>query len=155
MNAARLLALADHLDTLPPKRFNFRSWVAASWDGRPLAECGAPACALGHATALWGKECGVEIRSISNAFVPAPIGSDLRYHAAYVRASELLFDLSEGATEYLFTPCDQDDPDCRGDHYNEDGSECTACADTGRPLAKASAHEVAEHIRRFVKEHTS
>lgn len=49
MNAKRLLALANFLDTVRPEKFDFQDIVDFStWKGGQKLECGAAACALGY-----------------------------------------------------------------------------------------------------------
>src|SRR5688572_7294928 len=50
--AARLLRLAELLEALPRKRFNFTSWVGDDWRGASDLSCGTTACALGWATTI-------------------------------------------------------------------------------------------------------
>lgn len=47
-----LLRLADFLDTLPSKRFDFNTWVGDDWKGKPDLSCGTTACALGWAATI-------------------------------------------------------------------------------------------------------
>jgi hypothetical protein len=48
----RLLALADLLEKLPRKRFDYSNWVGDNWTGDPKLSCGTTACALGWATTM-------------------------------------------------------------------------------------------------------
>lgn len=48
----RLLKLAKFLRELPPKRFNYGTWVGYGWLGRTDLSCGTTACALGWAFAM-------------------------------------------------------------------------------------------------------
>lgn len=48
----RLLKLADFLETVPPKRFRFSSWVGDDWQGREDLSCGTTACAVGWASTI-------------------------------------------------------------------------------------------------------
>ncbi len=48
VHAKRLLKLADFLDALPRKRFDFTEWSSDS----DLHKCGTTACSLGWATAI-------------------------------------------------------------------------------------------------------
>jgi hypothetical protein len=48
----RLLKLAAFLEKLPPKRFDYGSFVGDSWQGKPDLSCGTTACAMGWAVAM-------------------------------------------------------------------------------------------------------
>lgn len=48
----RLLKLADKLDSLPPARFKYSSWVGDDWKGKPDLSCGTTACAIGWGTTM-------------------------------------------------------------------------------------------------------
>lgn len=54
VHAKRLLKLADFLEKLPRKRFDYATWVGDTWDGTPLQSesCGTTACALGWAATM-------------------------------------------------------------------------------------------------------
>lgn len=55
MKKRRLLSLANLLEKLPRKRFNFHQWVSHDWDGvTPLTHkrCDIAACAGGWATTI-------------------------------------------------------------------------------------------------------
>jgi hypothetical protein len=49
---ARLLKLADFLQTVKPSRFDMGSWVGEDWKGDLTLSCGTSACALGWATTI-------------------------------------------------------------------------------------------------------
>lgn len=48
----RLLLLADFLEKLPRKRFDYSSWVGEGWQGASDLSCGTTACALGWAAVM-------------------------------------------------------------------------------------------------------
>jgi len=48
----RLLALADLLEKLPRRRFEYARWVGTSWKGKQDLSCGTTACALGWAATM-------------------------------------------------------------------------------------------------------
>lgn len=52
MKAARLLRLADYLETVPRDRFDMNRWVGDSWGGKQDLSCGTKACAMGHAATM-------------------------------------------------------------------------------------------------------
>lgn len=48
----RILLLADFMEKLPGKRFDFRTFVGGDWKGAADLSCGTAACALGWATTM-------------------------------------------------------------------------------------------------------
>lgn len=48
----RLLKLADFLEKLSRKRFDYSCWVGEDWEGKQDLSCGTTACALGWATTI-------------------------------------------------------------------------------------------------------
>lgn len=107
----RLLKLADFLDKLPPKRFNFSSWVGHSWEGKADLSCGTNACAMGWATTINEfRELGLRlIDSDSEPSFPAIVKNN---RPAYLYDSHLdpelaakeIFGLSSKDFIYLFIP---------------------------------------------------
>src|ERR1700677_2224498 len=60
--ARRLLKLADFLDKLPPKRFDYGAFVGNDWKGKSDLSCGTTACALGWATTDKNlRKCGLKL----------------------------------------------------------------------------------------------
>jgi hypothetical protein len=140
--ARRLLKLAEFLEQLPRKRFNFGDWVGPDWKGAKNLSCGTTACALGWATAI------PEFRRLGLALFPyenmdgqiqgGHIGLTHDDMAGEHEAAEHVFglDVENGEFEQLFMPTD-------------DGYDGTS----GLP-ASATAKQVARHIRAFVKRET-
>lgn len=151
----RLLKLADLLDTLPPNRFDYNEWVGKNWKGNPDLSCGTTACALGWATTIPEfRELGlrlIEVRSYNfkYSFVCMlqffEAGKHLNYWDSVCNATQTIFGLDEHDTEYLFTPSEMGQYDSYGEWYSDDEDDL-------RPGPKASAKEVADHIRRFVED---
>src|SRR3954470_2535007 len=52
MREDRLMILADFLDTLPNKRFEYRHWTGGDWGGKQDLSCGTTACAMGWACTI-------------------------------------------------------------------------------------------------------
>jgi hypothetical protein len=136
----RFEQLADFLEKLPDEKFDFSRWVGKWWKGAQDLSCGAPACGLGWAAVLFGKECGVHI--VRQDGFPSPVirlVGDAKSHAR--TAAEAMFgELSEYEFSTLFVPTD--------DRELEDGShgpdEC------GQMTEGTTAKELAAHIRRFI-----
>ena len=126
----RLLKLADFLETVPRKRFDYMQWVGKDWDGKSsLNNCGTTACALGWATAIPSlRRAGLRLkRRVPSNYVCLKEESP-NYDSAS-RAAEKVFGLSFREFMWLFVPGD-------GHH---------------KPSFKATPKQVARHIRRFVK----
>ncbi len=125
----RLLKLADFLDKLPPKRFDFGQWVGDDWGGKPDLSCGTTACALGWSCAMPEfRRLGLYLNENGDV---ALRGHD---YPDEVEASGFIFGLSPEEHQRLFIP--QRDPKCDVDQLPED----------------ATAKQVAKHIRKFVRE---
>ncbi len=135
----RLLRLADFLDVLPAKRFDFGSWVGTSWGDTQDLSCGTTACALGWAATMpefralglrlaraWCEDPCVAVGAVLDTDDAASIS---------LNAAREVFGLTHDQANLLFIPGDAD------------GDE-----ETGRPNETASPREVAEHIRQFVAE---
>lgn len=171
---ARLLRLADFLDTLEPARFDFNRWVGLSWGGKEDLSCGTTACGLGWATTIPEfRELG--LRMLRKA--PEHAGSPFHVNYGFVglaeskvtgdeenpswlhvlEATQKVFGLDEEQTTHLFTPCDLEVCGC--------GESCGFCAreederqDRNDHRLPEDAHPkmLARHIRAFVNgEHDS
>lgn len=143
----RLLRLAEFLEKLPPKRFDFGSWVGVDWKDKPDLSCGTTACALGWATVAL-PECGLELRRNGGPtgyayVVLSSLPADVE-HISYqdtVDAAKSALGLTPKETELLFTPAEV--------AYDEDDEVIDD--DDGRLPDGSSAAEVAAHIRLFVR----
>src|SRR5690242_12964930 len=125
---AMLTELADLLDTLPPERFDYGRWVGDDWKGAPDLSCGTTACAAGWATTLLSfREAGLRL-------VRAGEGIVATNENVSVDAMAEVLGIAEADARFLFVP--------GAYSYSADGRA---------PGDGASAAEVAEHIRRFLR----
>jgi hypothetical protein len=143
----RLLYLADHLDIMPPERFDFSHFVGLNWKGRPDLSCGTTACGLGFATTLpLFRELGLVLKSLplSNGrlfgyptLADYHDRSDIDVSVEINAATEVIFGIDARETDFLFMPKENLDL-CRFDE-NELLSQ------------SATTKELAAHIRKFVE----
>jgi hypothetical protein len=103
MNKRRLLKLADFLETVPRKRFDFTSWVGENWKGDRELSCGTTACALGWATTM-PLFRGLGLRLAKSRWGPYVTLGNMRKDKSSMIAAERVFDISYGDAEYLFVP---------------------------------------------------
>lgn len=97
----RLLKLADFLDALPPKRFDFSRWVGDDWQGDEQLSCGTTACALGWAATIPEfRKLGVSLDGAHGASMTPFLVDDRS--AASADVSRRLFGLNSHASEALF-----------------------------------------------------
>lgn len=141
-NKERLLRLATFLDALPKERFNFRTWVGGDWKGMPDLSCGTTACALGWAATL--PDMGLTLDPPDSNFDGATFMNDGR-EPLYAACDA--FDISLSDAERLFVPQEQMEPSGTDELSVEEFDEFM-----GRyQPEKASARDLANHIRRFVE----
>ena len=131
MNAThkrRLLMVADLLDKLPRKRFDYAVWVGDDWEGKPDLSCGTTACALGWATTIPAlRRAGLRLfyrrvglrgsRDVGMGY--------LGYLSSESKAAKAVFGLDREELIFLFTP-------------------------SGPLAADSTPKQVARHIRKFV-----
>lgn len=140
----RLLLLASFLENLPEGRFNYGHWVGKDWQGKQDFSCGTTACALGWATAIpeladaglimvKGENIGRNGGVVCLRSEAKKEGFVLNYYHAN-KAAEHVFDLNEDEFNFLFIP----------------DSEENTMYGRRMPNERASAKEVAAHIRFFV-----
>lgn len=161
----RLLLLASFLDNLPKERFNYNHWVGADWGGKADLSCQTTACALGWATAIPAlQDAGLMLlrREPGHGYAIVTLrkyAEDQNFPWLNVNESELackeVFDLNRQEFEYLFIPIHQHDGAEKIWHTDEgftweDTNECAQAYGSNSPEMKASAKEVADHIRFFV-----
>lgn len=133
-HAKRLLKLADHLDTLPRKEFDFGTWSQ-------VQSCGTTACALGHACTMPAfRRLGAKlvldwVESEDSKFL-RPTLSGQEDEAGVYEVSNTLFGLNYDEVERLFYP----------------GNAFHGYSGLGE---NATPKQVARHIRKFVKERTA
>lgn len=130
MNTERLLRLAAFLEELPPKRFDFDSWVGATWQGKADLSCGTTACAIGWASTM--PDMGIPAsKAYFERVGVRPLWFDEDgYETSPLAYAVTAFNISRKEADFLFIP--------RGDSPG--------------PHANATAKEIAAHIRRFVTE---
>lgn len=139
---ARLLRLAEFLDTLPPERWNYEVWVDTErWEGKPDLSCGTQACALGWACAMPEfQELGVRLLKTTNSWGDevARFLVDGYEDAGPLAAAKRLFGLNSAEVDRLFI-------DTPSHLLDEDGN---------RPddLEEVTPKHVAAEIRAFVAE---
>lgn len=136
----RLLSLAKFLEKLPRERFDYESWVGDDWKGKEDLSCGTTACALGWATTIPSlRKAGLRLKSTKSqhGFVTMKDYHG-RYWNAPAYATKNVFGLNNGEHEWLFVPGSSMWDEASQDYiYNLNSN--------------ASAKEVANHIRQFVK----
>lgn len=135
----RLLKLADHLDTVKKKRFDFGKWVGDDWQGKPDLSCGTTACALGYATTIPSlRKAGLRLGKTSDEFGKFFIvylkGKKIKESSAE-RAGMEVFGLTKPEFSYLFVP------------YNPSPFRSFE----NSPDEDAGPKEVSRHIRHFVE----
>lgn len=128
----RLRELADLLDSLPPERFSYASWVGRSWEGDPDLSCGTTACALGWATTMPElRRAGLSLGWTWSAGAQPVLRWATTNTLTGLDAAMAVFGLADREAWWLFMP---------GGGY----------AGEYAPDAEASAQEVAAHIRYFL-----
>jgi hypothetical protein len=149
MKSKWLLQLADLLDKLPRRQFNYNHFVNDNWNGK-ASLCGTAACAGGWATTMRPvRRMGLRLQlhpyhfsqpnsavhivpTAANGLTKQDIickGIDRSFHAlGYV------FDISGTEAQYLFLP-----------------NRCFGGDLPISPLSHATPKQVARHIRRFVE----
>jgi len=143
----RLLKLAAFLEKLPPERFEFGTWVGASWKGAQDLSCGTTACALAWAATIPSfRAAGLYLRQTDHGPEVRLKGARprLREHGAEDTAARILFGLDTFGYQRLFIPRLAVDGLAIGHYY-------------GKPVlgqlgGNATARAVAENIRAYVKE---
>lgn len=134
----RLLKLAAFLDTVPRQRFNYETWVGASWQGAPDLSCGTTACALGWAASMpTFRRLGLHLVAIPGVNPNSEWESGAYVVYGNLEAEEAgaaLFGLTFDESVFLFGP----DTSLEGLAWQSPGSTATA-------------KQVATHIRKFVK----
>lgn len=129
----RLLKLADFLEKLPPKRFDYSVVIADDWMGKKDFSCGTTACAIGWAAAMPEfQKLGLRPVVDDNGFHQVKFGKGR--HRDSFDSARRFFGLEKPAefaehseADYLFDP-----------FYSGLGDD-------------VSAKRVATHIRKFVK----
>lgn len=100
MNKRRLLALAAHLDTISPRKFNMNHWANSSDAG---ITCGSTACALGYA----GLMPSFRKAGLKTEFDKC--GGSVVYKRSHnslydIEAGASFFNITEDEAQWLFMP---------------------------------------------------
>jgi len=97
----RILRLADFVEKLPRKRFDFRHFVGGDWKGDKELSCGTTACALGWSTAIiYFRRLGLSIRSRGEYKGQVVLKGKLGYQ----RIADKVFGITEQEFNQLFIP---------------------------------------------------
>lgn len=150
-----LLTLADFLEGLPDKLFDFSTWVQVPYEALEPAKafakgggCGTVACAVGWLPLALPKHFRYEKERRFDVMVK---GAPARSHLTMDAAAQAVLNLSEAQSDYLFVPCECNDDD-------EEDTPHAIPPITGRPVgggtctysglpSTANAKQVAQHIR--------
>ena len=104
----RLLKLADYLDTVKPKYFDFESWVGNAHKKVAASglSCGTTACAVGHAANIpefkrLGLKLNIELNSIS---LGIPLVTPTFGDKTNLNAAGAFFSITDGEAVELFQP---------------------------------------------------
>lgn len=99
----RLLKLADFLEKLPRKKFDYDHWAGRDWEGKCDLSCGTTDCALGWATTMpLFRRLGLRLGFEPNKGpYPQIIYGQCKNHYA---ATKNIFNLTNDDTNFLFIP---------------------------------------------------
>ena len=141
----RLLKLADVVSDTLPEKFDFRRFVGDEWKGKANLSCGTTACAFGLATTIPSfRRLGLRMSRYIGGYVAFPhLLEDEPSMEATIRAGEVIFGLDKDEFRYLFIPyedLEEDDKEYQEESFGE-----------ASPYRSATAMQVADHIRSFVK----
>ena len=134
----RLRKLADFLDKLPRKRFNYLVWVGEDWKGAPDLSCGTTACAVGWATTIPAfRRLGLRLTAgLGSHGAGGGYAYNVNDATSHEDAVKSVFLLTHAEARYLFLP-----------------NECSLFSGgPPSPGEDATPKKVAAHIRRFVKD---
>ena len=131
MYTKRLLKLADFLDTLPTKRFDFDQWANG-----PMNECDSVGCALGWSTTIpTFKKLGFKLVEYNLGGILTP---EYKNETGPYAAAKL-FGITNNEAYHLFVP------------YENLISFGTGKVIRKGLTANATAKQVAKHIRSFIE----
>ena len=139
----RLLKLADRLDTVIEKQFNFGKWVGDDWQGKQDLSCGTSACSLGWASTIPSfRKLGLRLFKSPSGYGFVGLKSEINdntipSNSLSFDAANLVFGLTVDEFNFLFLP--NQDLDYYFKMYGR------------RPLSRdTTAKNAAKHIRFFV-----
>lgn len=96
----RLLKLADFLEKLPRKRFDYGTWVGEDWAGKQDLSCGTTACAVGWACTIPAfRRAGLKLAKTSFETGTPTFGEVTSFKAAAE-----FFELNMRDVDHLFNP---------------------------------------------------
>jgi hypothetical protein len=130
----RLLKLADFLEALPRKRFNYDRWVGMDWQGALDLSCGTTACALGWAATMPAFRRAGLILNRDCVGNEVTLKHDPGTYPAAAAAE--VFGLLEREAYFLFYP----------------SYPSWSNGERQSPDRNSTPKQVARHIRRFVRE---
>lgn len=129
MNTSRLLKLADYLDVLPEKQFDFsRVSDSTGEDESKDYSCGSVGCAVGHTPYIWPelvKFNGLNLSLLNNSYEETFVN--------YLNVAMFLFDLDLDDSMFLFSPPGKKEGD-------------------GRLSSNATPKQVSDRIRQFIEQ---
>ncbi len=108
MNKRRLLKLAEFLEKVPRKRFDYASWVGDDWGGKQDLSCGTTACAMGWACTIPSfRKAGLKLKNSlldGTSLRTAYYTSNVPYFNGFegFDAAALFFDIDLRDARYLF-----------------------------------------------------
>jgi hypothetical protein len=110
----RLLKLAEFLRTVPRKKFDYRSWVGADWEGKQDLSCGTTACALGWAATMPSfRRLGMRLKTIESSMATTTyhgyVGLKDSNTTDSLWVAEQVFGLSYEDASRLFTPSEDEE----------------------------------------------
>lgn len=140
----RYLKLADFLDTVKRKDFNFKFWISPNWDGKQVISCGTTGCALGHAATMpIFRRLGMSI-FWEGSFPVVGFKSDVGDRP--MLAAQKIFGCTPAEFQLLFVPNEQ-----LGINEVEFLKEIFGMSYSPPLTGKATPKQAAARIRRFVK----
>ncbi len=144
----RLEKLADFMETVPRKKFNFNVIVGHDWGGKPDLSCGTTACALGWATTMplfrrLGLYLEADSQQVEIRNTVCRTAED-QYEGSWNTIGREVFGISLKAMHALFQPTygypedgELEDKDMYGDYPTLGG--------------EATPKQWAEHARKMVR----
>lgn len=136
-----LLKLSDLLESLPIGRFDYGHWVGCNWEGKQDLSCGTTACAAGWATTIPElREQGLVLEQDEEVGYIALVREGVEIAVTFGALSKV-FDLEIREAIYLFRS------DVEMSSFDKYGGLPRS------PPPTASATDVAQHLRNFVRWH--
>lgn len=144
----RLLKLAEFLDRLPPKRFDYSIWVGEDWQGAQDLSCGTTGCALGWAAAMPEfQKLGVKL--VGQSLMSVQLEEAVRAEAER-RPPNLTECMAWAKVIWPDKKCSESF-DTAAELFGLEGYEATDLFTPESNEYKATPKYVAKKIRKFVK----